>query len=112
MTSATSTMPSAASAFRARLIASNGNATTRQHGLLQRGYRCRRLDLIEVMAIRLVDQWVENVVNDTGHGSAAAKVSGTSPGLVDACFTSPASGSPTCHLREMYRYTATRASRR
>src|SRR5882762_7521380 len=75
--------------FRARLIASNGNADNHVNMVCSNvGTGSGRLDLIEVMAIRLVDQWVENVVNDTGHGSAAAKVVRNKPaGLVDACFT-------------------------
>jgi len=75
--------------FRARLIATNGNADNHVNMVCSNvGTGSGRLDLIEVMAIRLVDQWVENVVNDTGHGSAAAKVVRNKPaGLVDACFT-------------------------
>src|SRR6266404_1015147 len=75
--------------FRARLIATNGNADNHVNMVCSNvGTGSGRLDLIEVMAIRLIDQWVENVVNDTGDGSAAAKVVRNKPaGLVDACFT-------------------------
>ena len=75
--------------FRARLIATNGNADNHVNLVCSNvGTGAGRLDQIEVMAIRLVDHWVENIVDDTGGGSAAAKVVRNKPaGLVDACFT-------------------------
>jgi hypothetical protein len=75
--------------FRARLIAANGNADNHVNLVGSNvGTGAGRLDVIEVNAIRLVDQWVENVVNDTAEGSAAAKVVRNKPaGLVDACYT-------------------------
>lgn len=75
--------------FRARLIATNGTAANHVNLVSSNvGTGAGRLDQIEVMSIRLVDQWVENVANDPRPGSAPAKVARNKPpGLVDACFT-------------------------
>jgi hypothetical protein len=75
--------------FRARLIATNGNADTHVNLVASNvGTGAGALSAVEVMSIRLVDQWVENVVNDTSDHAAAAKVVRNKPaGLVDACFT-------------------------
>ena len=75
--------------FRARLIATNGTAANHVNMVCSNvGTGAGRLDLIEVMSIRMVDQWVERIVNDTGSGSAAAKVARNKPAsFVDACFT-------------------------
>jgi hypothetical protein len=75
--------------FRARLIATNGNADNHVNLVASNvGTGAGALSAVEVMSIRLVDQWVENVVNDTSDDSAAAKVATNKPvGLVDACFT-------------------------
>jgi hypothetical protein len=75
--------------FRARLIATNGNADNHVNLVASNvGTGAGALSAVEVMSIRLVDQWVENVVNDTSDDSAAAKVVRNKPaGLVDACFT-------------------------
>ena len=75
--------------FRARLIATNGNADNHVNLVASNvGTGAGALSAVEVMSIRLVDQWVENVVNDTSDGAAAAKVVRNKPaGLVDACFT-------------------------
>jgi hypothetical protein len=75
--------------FRARLIATNGNADNHVNLVSSNvGTGAGRLDVVEVSAIRLVDRWVENIVNDTAEGSAAAKVVRNKPaGLVDACYT-------------------------
>jgi len=75
--------------FRARLIATNGTAANHVNMVCSNvGTGAGRLDLIEVMAIRVVDQWVENVVSDLRPGSAPAKVARNKPaGLVDECFT-------------------------
>ncbi|HYS11137.1 MAG TPA: DUF6351 family protein [Myxococcales bacterium] len=75
--------------FRQRLINTNGTAANHVNMVCSNvGTGAGRLDLIEVMAIRLVDQWVENVVNDPRPGSAPQKVARNKPaGLVDACFT-------------------------
>jgi hypothetical protein len=75
--------------FRARLIATNGNADNHVNLVASNvGTGAGALSAVEVMSIRLVDQWVENVVNDTSDHAAAAKVVRNKPaGLVDACFT-------------------------
>jgi hypothetical protein len=75
--------------FRARLVATNGNADNHVNLVSANvGTGAGRLDAIEVMSIRLVDQWVGNVADDTDGGSAAARVARNKPaGLVDACFT-------------------------
>ena len=75
--------------FRARLIATNGHADNHVNLVSSNvGTGAGALSAVEVMSIRLVDQWVENVVNDTSDDPAAAKVVRNKPaGLVDACFT-------------------------
>src|SRR5262249_11281959 len=77
--------------FRQRLINTNGTAANHVNMVCSNvGTGAGRLDLIEVMAIRLVDQWVENIVTEPRPGSAAAKLARNKPGgLVDACFTVP-----------------------
>lgn len=75
--------------FRARLIATNGNADNHVNLVSSNvGTGAGALSAVEVMSIRLVDQWVENVVDDTSDDAVAAKVARNKPaGLVDACFT-------------------------
>ncbi len=75
--------------FRARLIAANGNADNHVILVSSRvGTGAGALAVIEVGAIRSVDQWVENIVNDTSDDAAAVKVVRNKPaGLVDACYT-------------------------
>ena len=75
--------------MRARLIATNGHADN--HVILVSsnvGTGAGALAVREVEAIRVVDQWVENVLNDTSDDPAAVKVVRNRPaGLVDACYT-------------------------
>jgi len=75
--------------FRARLIATNGNADNHVNMVCSNvGTGAGALDKIEVLSIQMVDQWVERVANDAGPGSAAEKVARNKPpGFVDACFT-------------------------
>jgi hypothetical protein len=75
--------------FRARLIATNGHADNHVNFVCSNvGTGAGALATIEVASIRLADQWVQNVMNDTRPGSAAAKVVRNRPaGLVDACYT-------------------------
>jgi hypothetical protein len=75
--------------FRARLIASNGHADNHVSFFSSNvGTGAGALAVMEVMSIRLADQWVENVVDDTSDDPAAVKVVRNRPaGLVDACFT-------------------------
>jgi hypothetical protein len=75
--------------FRARLIAANGNADNHVILVSSRvGTGAGALAVIEVGAIRNVDQWVENIANDTSDDDAAVKVARNKPaGLVDACYT-------------------------
>jgi Tannase-like family of unknown function (DUF6351) len=75
--------------FRARLIAANGNADNHVILVSSRvGTGAGALAVIEVGAIRSVDQWVENIVDDTSDDDAAVKVARNKPaGLVDACYT-------------------------
>jgi hypothetical protein len=75
--------------MRERLIAANGHGDNHVILVSSRvGTGAGRLAVREVEAIRLVDEWVENVVNDTSDDSAAVKVVRNKPaGLVDACYT-------------------------
>ena len=75
--------------FRARLIATNGQADNHVNLVSSNvGTGAGELASVEVKVIRLVDQWVENIVNDPSDDQAADKVGRNKPeGLVDACYT-------------------------
>ncbi len=75
--------------FRERLIATNGNADNHVNLVSSNvGTGAGTQAAIEVMAIRTMDQWVGNIVNDSSDDPAADKVARNKPvGLVDACYT-------------------------
>jgi Tannase-like family of unknown function (DUF6351) len=75
--------------FRARLIAKNGNADNHVIWISSRvGTGAGALPLVEVSAIRTMDDWVGNIVADTSNAPAPVKVARNKPnGLVDACYT-------------------------
>ena len=75
--------------FRARLVATNGQADNHVNLVSSNvGTGAGALASVEVQAIRLVDQWVKNIVDDPSDDPAAEKVVSNKPvGLVDACYT-------------------------